>query len=127
MKSILKNGSQWPTAPILEEERLGNIEEALTFGNHKGATSQLELLLKLVSNDVIYGYAIALPLEKVIQLPHVCMALLNIQAQWTINKFSEIIAKDRLTHDQSFKRETSGTSVNSRCNSDKLSKCMFGK
>jgi hypothetical protein len=37
MKSILKNGSQWPTAPILEEKRLGNIKEALKFENHKGA------------------------------------------------------------------------------------------
>jgi hypothetical protein len=55
MKSILENGSQWSTAPILEEEQLGNVEEALKFGNHKGATSQLELLLKLVSNNTIYG------------------------------------------------------------------------
>jgi hypothetical protein len=53
MKSILKNGSQWPTKPILEEERIGNVKEALEFGNHKGAKSQLELLLKLVSNNVI--------------------------------------------------------------------------
>jgi hypothetical protein len=127
MNSILKNGSQWPTKPILKEEQIDNVKEALEFGNHKGAKSQPELLLKLVSNDAIYGYAIALPLDKVIQLPHVCMAPLNIQAQWTFNKFGEIVAKDCLTHDQSFKWETSGTSVNSRCNSKKLPKCMFGK
>ncbi len=99
MKSILKNGSQWPTKPILEEERIGDVKEALKFGNHKGAKSQPELLLKLVLNDVIYSYAITLPLDKVIQLLHVCMAPLNIQAQWTFNKLLEIVAKDRLTHD----------------------------
>ncbi len=81
MKSILKNGSQWLTKPILEEEQIGDVKEALEFGNHKGAKSQPEILLKLVSNDVIYGQAIALPLDKVIQLPHVCTASLNIQAQ----------------------------------------------
>ena len=127
MKSILKNGSQWPTAPILEDEQPGNVEEALKFGNHKGATSQQKLLLKLVSNTVIYGYANALPCEKVIQLLHVCMAPLNIKAQWTINGLGEIVAKDCLTHDQSFKWETSRTTVNSHCDSDKLPKCMFRK
>jgi hypothetical protein len=94
MKSILKNGSQWPTEPISEEERIGNVEENLQFGNHKGAQSQPELLLKLVTGNVIHGYAIPLPLDKIIQIPHVCMAPLNIQAQWTINKFGEIVAKD---------------------------------
>jgi hypothetical protein len=87
MKPILEYGSQWPTTPILEEERLCDVEEALKFGNHKGATSQPELLLKLVSND-IYSYTLALPLKKVIRLPHVCMAPLIIQAQWTINKLA---------------------------------------
>ena len=80
MKSILKNGSQWPTEPISKEERIGGVEEALQFGNHKGAQSQPELLLKLVTGDVIHGYAIPLPLNKIIQIPHVCMAPLNIQA-----------------------------------------------
>ena len=55
------------------------------------------------------------------------MAPLNIQAQWTINKFEETVTKDRLTHNQSFKWETSGTSVNSRCDPSTLQKCMFGK
>ncbi len=66
MKSILKNGSQWPTEPISKEEHIGNVEEALQFGNHKGAQSQPELLLKLVTGDVIHGYVIPLPLNKII-------------------------------------------------------------
>ena len=39
IKSILKNGTQWPTDPISEEERIGDVKEALKFGNHKGAKS----------------------------------------------------------------------------------------
>jgi hypothetical protein len=66
IKSILKNSSQRPTEPISEEEPIGNVEEALQFGNHKGAQSQPELLLKLVTGDVIHGYAIPLPLDKII-------------------------------------------------------------
>jgi hypothetical protein len=103
MKSFLENSSQWPTEPISEEERIGDVEEALQFENHKRAQSQPELLLKLVTGDVIHGYTICLPLDKIIRIPHVCMAPLNIQAQWMINEFGEIVAKDCLTHDQSFK------------------------
>jgi hypothetical protein len=55
------------------------------------------------------------------------MAPLNIQAKWTINERGEIVEKDRLTHDQSFKWTTSGTSVNSRTDTDLLQQCKFGK
>ncbi len=54
---------------------------------------QLDLLLQLVSGDVKYGYAISLPINKVSQLPHICMAPLNIQVQWTINELGEIVKK----------------------------------
>ncbi len=83
--------------------------------------------MKLVTGDIIHGYAIPLPLNKIIQIPHICMAPLHIQAQWTINEFGEIVAKDCLIHDQSFKWETSKTSVKSHCNPSTLQKCMFGK
>jgi hypothetical protein len=66
-----------------------------------------------VSGDVKYGYAIPLPINKVSQIPHICMAPLNIQAQWMINELGEIVKKDYLTHNQSFVWENSGTGINS--------------
>jgi hypothetical protein len=110
MKEMLTHGSQWPTKPITEEDRAADLIEALKFGNHKGATTQPELLLKLVSDDVKYGYTLPLPLKKNKRIPNICMAPLNIQPQWTINERGEIIEKDRLTHDQSFEWEKSGFS-----------------
>jgi hypothetical protein len=64
MKNILLHGSRWPLAPITESERVGDLQEAIKFGNHKGTEMQPELLLKLVSDDIIYGYGILLPLHK---------------------------------------------------------------
>jgi hypothetical protein len=55
------------------------------------------------------------------------MAPLNIQGQWTIYKLGEIIAKDQLTHDQSWKWDCLETSVNSRVNNTQLQPCKFGK
>jgi hypothetical protein len=86
MKSILENGAEWPMDPISEESCIADVKEALLFENHKGAISQPELLTKLVTGDVIHGYSLPLPLDKIEPLPHVCMAPLNIQAQWTINE-----------------------------------------
>ena len=54
MKEMLAHGSQWPTEPITKEDRVADLIEALKFGIHKGATTQPELLLKLVTGDVKY-------------------------------------------------------------------------
>jgi hypothetical protein len=113
MMNMLAHGLQWPTKPITKENRAADLMEVLNFGNHKGETSQLELLAKLVSGNVKYGYTIPLPLGKIRKIPGICMAPLNIQMQWTINEHREIIEKDILIHDQSFAWEKSGSSVNS--------------
>ena len=126
MKRILTHGSKWPLQPLDEEDRIKDVEEALNFENHKGAIKQQELLKKLVTNDVIRGFAIPLPLSKITQIPGILFAPLNIQAQNTINERGEIIPKNRLTHDQSWMWQ-SVTSVNSRINKDELMPCYFGR
>jgi hypothetical protein len=50
---------------------------------------------------------------------------MNIMEQNTIDEHGSIIPKERLTHDQSFKW-SSGTSVNSRVDFDKLLPCQYG-
>ena len=126
MKRILMHGSKWPLQPLDEENRIKDVEDALNFGNHKGANKQQELLEKLVTDDVTRGFAIPLPLSKIIQIPGILLAPLNIQAQNTINERGEIITKNRLTHDQSWKWQ-SGPSVNSRVIKEELMPCYFGQ
>jgi hypothetical protein len=43
MAQILQNGSKWPLGPLNKDSRRANVDEALTFGNHKGALMQPEL------------------------------------------------------------------------------------
>ncbi len=100
MKLILLEGSTWPLLPLNESDRLLDINNALDFGNHKGAEEQQELLLKLVKDYVDRGFAFPLPLEKIKNVPSV-LAPLNIQLQKTINERGKIIPKNRLTHNQS--------------------------
>ena len=51
---------------------------------------------------------------------------MNIMHQFTLDASGDIVDKERLTHDQSFKWH-SGTLVNSRVDKDKLQLCMYGR
>jgi hypothetical protein len=126
MRSVLTFGSSWPLAPLDKTEREKDAEEAIIFGNPKGAVKQQDPLIKLVKDDMTQGFALPLPLNKIALIPGVLLAPLNIQAQSTINEWGEIIPKDRLMHDQSWKWQ-SETSVNSRVEKEKLMPCYFGR
>ncbi len=103
LEMILTNGSNWPLAELDEEKRKQDLAEALEYGNHKGASDNPDQLRDLIRKDVDYAYGLVLPLEKIDQIDGICMAPMNISPQWTIDEYGNIVGKDRLTHDQSFK------------------------
>jgi hypothetical protein len=51
---------------------------------------------------------------------------MNIMAQNTIDEFGRVVPKDRLTHDQSWKWGSSGSSVNSRVKKELLQDTRYG-
>jgi len=48
-----------------KSKRFQDIDEALMFGNHKGASSKPALLQELVNDNVIHCFALPLPLSKI--------------------------------------------------------------
>ncbi len=114
-----------PLEPLNEDKKRADVAEALAFGNHKGASLQPELLKKLISKDVHYGYCLPLPLAKATKIPNILITQINIQKQNTINKYGWIVPKDRLAHNQNFKW-SSRTSINSQVITEELLPCMFG-
>lgn len=123
---LLTNWSIWPLDELDKEKRKQeDVEDALTFSNHKGATSQPELLWSLTKKDIKNGIGLVIPLSLARQIPGTLLAPMNITKQNTINEQGKIIPKDRLTHDQSFPL-SSGPSVNSRVQVGKLLPCRFG-
>ena len=64
MKLILKKCSSWPMENLPLQEKLNDLQEALAFGNHKGAASKPKVLRDLVEKDVTFGYGLVLPLDK---------------------------------------------------------------
>ena len=125
MRFILKNGSCWPLDDLPLSLRKKDLKEAMAFGNHKGAESNTGTLRELVKKDVIHGYGLVLPLDKLERIPGVLLAPMNMMKQNSIDECGRIVEKDRLTHDQSYEWG-SGSSVNSRINKDLLLPCKFG-
>ena len=125
MKDILDNGYNWTLENLEEGDRRTDTEEAISFGNQKGAKRNPVILRSLVEKGVTHGYGLVFPLRKVIRIPGIILAPTNIMTQNTIDEHGRIIDKDRLTHDQSYKWG-SGTSVNSRVDKDELPPCRFG-
>ena len=103
-----------------------DVEEALAFGNHKQAEMNPDLLTSLIVDDVTHGFALPLPLEKISRIRGVLIAPLNIASQDTIDEQGNSIPKKRLTHDQSYIFQGSGSSVNSRVDKSALTPCIFG-
>ncbi len=112
-KILLNERSDLPLEELDKEKRKDDVKEALTFGNHKGTSTNPVPLRALVNNDITYGFAIPFPLNKIEKLKGILFVPLNIQAQNTIGKTGWIVPKNRLTHNQSYKWKSFSTSVNS--------------
>jgi hypothetical protein len=112
--------------PLNNSEQIKDIDDALKFSNYKGTEQQQELLLKLVKDNVNRGFALPLPLDKILLIPGVLRAPSNIKLQIMMNERRDIIPKNRLTCNQSWKWQ-SGTSINSRVDKKELMPCYFEK
>ena len=81
----------------------------------------------MMEEDVSRGFLLVIPQEKVKELKGVVVAPMNTAEQKTINERGEIVDKKRLTHNQSFDRLVSGTSVNSRIIEEELQPVMYAR
>jgi hypothetical protein len=126
MECLLIEGSKWPLMEISKSNRLADLIEALQFGNHKRASQKPDLLKKLISDDIPYSYGLVIPRGKIPYLPNARLAPMNIRMQFTLDEGGEIVDKEWLTHNQSFKWQ-SGLSVNKRVIRESLQNCMYGR
>jgi hypothetical protein len=86
MSQIPTNRLEWPLEPLNKECSREDIDKALAFDNHKGASLQPSLLRKLVTKDVHFGYCLPLPLGKAKNIPGILLTPMIIQKQNTINE-----------------------------------------
>jgi hypothetical protein len=58
--------------------------------------------VELLTSDVHSGFPLPLPTKAIFKIPDAVLAPVGIANQLTISEDGEVIAKDRLTHDQTF-------------------------
>jgi hypothetical protein len=110
---------------ILDEDlRIQDLQDALTFGNHKGKSAKPESLQKLIDKDVKYSHSIPILIICVMLIPGLCMAPMNIMAQNTIDKLGRIVPKNTLSHDQIWKWRF-GNFINSHVQKELLQACCY--
>jgi hypothetical protein len=94
MERLLSKGSRWPLKEISKKDRVADLQEALKFRNHKGATSKPELLRELITANVTHGYGLVIPLDKIERIPGACLTPMNIIHQFTLNTSGDIVNKE---------------------------------
>jgi hypothetical protein len=125
IQEMLLQGSHFSADAFPQEECSQQIDAALAYGNHKGATKALDTLYDLLDDDVTHGYNMPLPLDMVRRIPGLLISPMNIARQNTIDSLGNIVPKDRLTHDHSMEFLTR-SSINSRSRLDDHEPCHFG-
>ena len=56
-------------AELSDELKRLDVEDDLSFGNHKGATEKPDLLRSLIEKDVTHGYGVVISLDKILIFP----------------------------------------------------------
>ena len=111
--------------PISTEDRLSDLTEALSYGNHKSATIDPPILLNILAKEVAKGWQLPLPIDRLTEIPDIVTGPFGLAFQDSIDEFNRIVPKHRVTHDQSFAFE-SEQSVNQRVVKTDRSNCVYG-
>jgi hypothetical protein len=127
MKLWLTDGIHYLLRELWEAERQEDLEAILAQGNHKSATLNGECLQSMLNDKVIQGWQLLLPWEAATSILYAVIGPVGLVEQDSINEFSEIIPKWRLTHDQSFNVvHNTQCSINDRLQVEELTPCQYG-
>jgi hypothetical protein len=125
VRRMLEHGFRLPLKPLEESKGAKDVEDALAYGNHKSAMKHPEPLRKILGDEVHRGWQLVIPKDIIPRIPGAIVSPMGIIEQSTIDEFGRVTTKWRVTHDQSF-AFSSGTSVNSRVQEEKLLDCLYG-
>ena len=126
MKQLLENGSDWDLEAIPESVREKDATAAIDRGNHKSAKANAKFLEEALSKEIIKGWELILPCEKVSEIPELVISPMGVATHIGVQSDGSFAPKPRVTHDLSFPGKHSDESINSRVMEESLQPCMFG-
>lgn len=125
LKEQLRFGCRFPLQPVSDETRRHDTTAALERGNHKSAQKRPETLRRLIADDVVHGFQVPFPKDRIQELQGIAIAPYGITDQLTIDEKGDVVPKVRLTHDQSW-AFSEGQSVNERVIAEEVTPVVFG-
>jgi hypothetical protein len=127
VQKVLTHGAELHfTQEPNNEQRLLENEAQILLNNHKKARDLPDIVRKSIANDVSHGFAIPICVEDITKIPGAMICPLGIVRQTTISSDGQRIAKDRLTHDQTFCVLESSKSVNTLLDSSAYPELIYG-
>jgi hypothetical protein len=124
----LTEGTSLPVTPIAEKDCLHDLGQMLKYGNHKSAEKEQECIVGMLREEVQWMWQLPLPRQAIACIQDCIMAPLGMALQQTINEFSKIVAKWRLTHDQTYEPMPGEyQSVNHHTRFEELTPCHYGR
>lgn len=125
LRRRLTMGVSYPVVPIVESDRIQDVEAAFTRGNHKSSQKKKMFLENAIVKEINKGWNVILPVGTYNKLPSLVLSPMGVASHTGIMQDGTYETKDRVTHDLSFPGEVSGESVNSRVLESVLEPCMF--
>ena len=126
LKQLLETGSKWDLEVVPESLRVKDAAAAIDRGNHKSAGANAKFLEKALSNEILKGWELVLPSNRVNDIPNLVISPMGVATHIGVQSDGSFAPKPRVTHDLSFPGKYSEQSINSRVLEDTLQPCMFG-
>ena len=126
LKEKLSQGCEYPISNISEKDRMGDLIERISRGNHKSAARHEQFLGNAMEKEVKHGWAILIHEKDADKIPGLEIAPMGIAEHLGIAENGEYVDKLRVTHDLSCPGAYSKESINSRVDRNKLEPIMFG-
>jgi hypothetical protein len=116
---------------ITEAARENEVLAMLERGNHKSAQDNPEIVEQLLSEDVVHGFSMVIPVELVPTIPHAMVQPVGLAKQWMLDKEGKRKIKHRITQDLSYAKTSKSSkddpiSINSRIDMDQHPEMVHG-
>jgi hypothetical protein len=95
-----------------DQQKQKENEALIQLNNHKKAKLLPHIIQASISADVSYGFAFPILINDINNIPGAMVCPLGIAEQYTLKEDGSRVAKNRLTHDQTFEALDESESVN---------------
>jgi hypothetical protein len=109
-----------------DQQRIDENNALIAFNNHQKAKLLPDIIHESIKTDVQYGFSVPVEIQTINQIPGAMVCPFGIAQQTTLSPDGSRIAKNRLTHDQTFSVLDNSESVNNILDQTAYPELVYG-